>query len=470
MSKEYILTFTEEQHLALKAHFYAGDGKEGVAFAVCGQCEGAKRHRLLVQEIIIVPNDSCSFRSDCAVTWSTDLIEPLLDKIEGKRLSVVKIHNHPNGLSSFSEVDDQSDSALLSALNGYLENEVPHGSAIMLANGHMFGRIWDKTNEFISLTSINVVGDDLHYWYSNQCERGECDFTASHAQLFGKGTTERLRELSVAIVGCSGTGSPLAEQLARLGVKRLTLIDDDIIEARNVNRIYNSTMDDVEAGKKKVELIKCALDRIGIETDINAIPYNLWDPRSVKAVAECDIVFGCMDSVDGRYLLNFIATYYMLPYFDIGIRLEADPTGLEQGAIREVCGTIHYLQPGRSSLVSRGLFSMDDVSSAGLRRVDPQAYSTQEAEGYISGVVETSPAVISVNTLGASLAVNELLSRLHPYREEGNSEYSQVIFSLSSMEIFGEPEDNSCLMFRDKVGVGDITPLLGMPELSVRSR
>jgi hypothetical protein len=49
--------------------------------------------------------------------------------------------------------------------------------------------------------------------------------------------------------------------------------------------------------------------------------------------------------------------------------------------------------------------------------------------------------VISVNMLGASLAVNE--ARLHPFREEPNDKYGAVIFSLASMEIIAEPEERS---------------------------
>lgn len=46
------------------------------------------------------------------------------------------------------------------------------------------------------------------------------------------------------------------------------------------------------------------------------------------------------------------------------MRLDAVPNGPDKGCIREVCGTVNYLQPGRSSLISRGLFTMADVAAA----------------------------------------------------------------------------------------------------------
>jgi len=79
--------------------------------------------------------------------------------------------------------------------------------------------------------------------------------------------------LSVGVVGCSGTGSPVIEQLVRLGVKRLILIDPDIVEAKNLNRIINSTVDDVENKKSKVLAIADAVQRIGLGTKVDSIKF-----------------------------------------------------------------------------------------------------------------------------------------------------------------------------------------------------
>jgi hypothetical protein len=286
-------------------------------------------------------------------------------------------------------------------------------------------------------------------------------FVASHAQAFDEGTIERLQRLSVAVIGASGTGAPTIEQLIRLGVGEIVSVDDDVMEERNVNRIVNSTMADAEAKRPKVDVAADAAKRIGLGTRLIAIKKNLWHPVVVRAVAQCDVVFGCMDTIDGRFLLNAISTFYNIPYFDIGIRLVAD-----KGLIREVCGTVNYIRPGRSSLLSRGLFTMAQVAAAGLARNDPAAHERQVKEGYIRGFQGRRPAVISVNMFGSSLAVNELLARLHPYREEPNQNYAAVTFSLASMEIISDAEEGVCLTFAKSVGMGDVRPLLRMMELA----
>jgi hypothetical protein len=456
------LAFSGDQHLHLKNFLFPGDGLEAVAFLLCGRREGDRRYRLTVREIHEIPYEYCVARTATRVTWSPDYIDNILERAAAEHLSVVKVHSHPNGYGAFSQVDDESDAKILPMIRGWVEGELLHGSVVMLPDGQMFGRVL-QGDEFQQIDCVSVAGDDLHFWYANAGAAVTPSFVASHAQAFDEGTIERLQRLSVAVIGASGTGSPTVEQLMRLGVGEIVSVDDDLVEDRNVNRIINSTMDDAAAKRPKVDVMSDAAVRAGLGTRLIPIKKNLWHPDVVRAVAQCDIVFGCMDTVDGRFLLNAISAFYNIPYFDIGIRLLAD-----QGSIREVCGTVNYIRPGRSSLVSRGLFTMEEVAAAGLARNDPAAHERQVRDGYIRGAQGRRPAVISVNMLGSSLAVNEFLARLHPYREEPNEYHAAVTFSLASMELISDPEDGICSFFSRSVGMGDVRPLLRLMELAER--
>lgn len=467
MPARVTLAMSGDQHDHLKSFLFPGDGKEAVAILLCRRRDGDRCHRLVVREIHEIPYDECTKRTGTLVTWSPGYIECILDRAAVEGLSIIKIHSHPNGYAAFSKIDDEGDALLLPMIRGWVEASVLHGSAVMLPDGQVFGRVLRK-NRFDPIDCISVAGDDLHFWYADAGDGELPSFVASHAQAFDQGTIDRLRRLSIAVVGASGTGSPVIEQLVRLGVGELVIVDDDCMEHRNVNRILNSTMQDALSGRSKVETLAEAIDRVGLGTRVIAIKKNLWDPHVVETVAQCDVVFGCMDTVDGRYLLNALASYYTIPYFDIGVRLVASADAIHKNRIREVCGTVHYLRPGRSSLMSRGLFTMKQVAAAGLLRNDPAAHERQVQDGYIAGVEAHRPAVVSVNMFGASLAVNEFLARLHPYREEPNCSYAAVAFSLASIELISDPEDGFCDILAGTVGMGDTKPLLGLMELAER--
>jgi hypothetical protein len=284
-------------------------------------------------------------------------------------------------------------------------------------------------------------------------------FTDRHARAFGEATTRLLRRLTVAVVGVSGTGSPLVEMLVRLGVGRLLLIEPDVINEENLNRIIYATRADI--GRLKVDVGGDAIERAGLGTEVVRIPKYISDREVVEAIAEADFIFGCMDGAEGRNVVNRLATCYLLPYIDLGVKLLADGTG----SIEEVSTAVHYLQPGLSSLSSRGVFTPDDVLADSLRRTNPEEYARRRRERYIVGVDEARPAVISVNFFAAAMAVNDFLARLHDYRTDSNGPYAELRVSLSHVAFYPEPEKGPSMLAK-YTGVGDVEPRLDMPELS----
>jgi len=129
-----------------------------------------------------------------------------------------------------------------------------------------------------------------------------------------------------------------------------------------------------------------------------------------------------MDGVEGRHMLNRLTTFYTMPYFDVGVRLDADGAG----GIERIAGAVHYIQPGLSSLFSRGVYNMALVDAEAMRRTNPEMYRRHVKEGYLRGVEEDRPAVICVNMFFAALVVNDFLARLHPYRNQPNGEYAYI--------------------------------------------
>lgn len=278
-------------------------------------------------------------------------------------------------------------------------------------------------------------------------------------QAFGSGTTEYLSHLTIGVVGVSGTGSIVAEQLYRLGIKRLVLVDDDYVEVRNLGRIINSTLIDARSHKNKAEMLKCAYDSIHLGPEVIAVPTVIAKPDAIHLLSQCDFIFGCLDSADGRLCLNRLCTFYTLPYIDLGVKLKSD-----HGRITEISGAIRYVLPDGASLLSMQAYTTEQATSEALRRTDPEAYRARLKEKYIEGAQESSPAVISVNMLIGSLAVLELLNRIHNYRDIPNE--GVEILSVNLLEpCFPSPtapglED---IQLSKYLGKGDTVPLLDMP-------
>jgi hypothetical protein len=457
---KYQLRLTEAQHRALLKHLYPGDGLEATAFILCGRRDGDERHILLGREVHPVPYAQCRVREVNRVTWSTLDLPPLLEAASPPRYGILKVHSHPGGYGRFSDADNQSDREILGAALSWLDDGLPHGSAVMLPDGRMFGRVLDAQGVFTPFESVAVVGDDVIFWFADPAGALP-DHAVRTAQAFGTGTTALLGRLSIAVVGCSGTGSLVIQALHGLGVGRLVLVDPDLMKIENLERIPQAIREDVEAGRKKVTVMEGAIARARLgSTTVVTLDLPIENPRATRTVAGCDLVVGCMDGAEGRDTLNRLATFYNLPYIDVGVRLDADG----QGGVNQVLGAIHYLQPGGSSLRSRGIYVSDDVRAEHLRRTAPEAFARERKEGYIKGVREDHPAVISVNMQVAAMAVNEVLARLHPYRDDPNREYASYKVSLTQGCLYRAQDGEPCKILTGQVGRGDVEPLLDRPE------
>lgn len=453
---------TEGQRLALRSHLFPGDGDEAAELLFCGRRNGTERHIFTVRRVVAVPHEACDRRPD-RVAWPTEFVDALLHEAYGKGQAIIKVHSHTTDYPHFSTTDDQSDRALFSSVSSLLDDSLPHASVIMLPCGGMIGRVLgDDGNVLGSLASIMAIGDEIRIWANDRRSSESDGFTLRHAQAFGRGTTEILRGLSAAVIGCSGTGSIVVEQLARLGLGRLLMVDPDSVEEKNLNRILNTGKEDACLGRPKVHALASAVARMGLGQEVVPLHENLIKPEIVKAVAECDVVFGCMDGAEGRHMLNRLATFYTVPYFDVGVRLDAD----RKGGIDQIAGAAHYLQPGGSSLFSRGVYNMDRVNAEEIRRTNPELYRRRIKEGYLRGIEEDRPAVISVNMFFAALTVNDFLARLHPYRNQPNSDYACIAASLAEMQFYSERESAPCQLLERHVGRGDVIPMLERPALS----
>ena len=463
MTPTTFLRLTAPQHDQLKDHLFPQDGCEAVAFALCGRVAGPSRIGFVVRQVYPIPYHDCVRLPD-RVEWHTRALQPLLELAARREMAVVKIHSHPGGLRRFSELDDNADRDLFDSVYGWMETSAPHASVIMLPTGELIGRIVQPDGGFKTIESISAIGDEIVSWHEVNDNQPRDAVGVRAVQTFGQGTISNLKGLSVAVVGCSGTGSLVIEQLIHYQVGRLVLVDPDIVEDKNRNRIPYTTPADARDSRLKVDVLSDAAAAAGLGTVVEPYGRNVLDAEVVHAISECDVILGCVDTVEGRHVLNQIATFYLLPYIDVGVRLDADG----HGGVNQIVGTVNYLQPGRSSLFTRGLYTMEQLRAEGMKRTNPEEYRKLLKEKYIKGVNEDRPAVISVNMFYASMAVNELLARLHPYRDDPNSTFASYCVSLTQALIYRREESEYQVDsgLAKHTGRGDCVPLLDRPDLT----
>ena len=116
-----------------------------------------------------------------------------------------------------------------------------------------------------------------------------------------------------SVVGCGGTGFWTALLLAMSGVKELILLDSDIVEVSNLNRLL---LQESSVGKKKAEALKELIS--GIRKEIRI---EIQDMRIEKPI-DCQIlrgdIFCCTDNLKSQQIICAFCKKNELAYQRIG--------------------------------------------------------------------------------------------------------------------------------------------------------
>ncbi|MBN9673732.1 ThiF family adenylyltransferase [Roseibium aggregatum] len=456
MKPNVTLSLAGSTHARLMKHLLSDDGKEAAAILLCSGSP-LPRRRLIVRQVILVPHEACRHRSSSAIVWPGKYIEDAIDAAEQDGLSIILLHSHPGGWLDFSAIDNASDAQVIPCLFEAFGDQ--HGSAVMTPDGAIRARLYSSDMSCEPVDLVTVAGDDIQFWWNDQISDG---VLAKRPLPFSSNMACELNRLSVAYIGVSGTGSIAAEQGARVGFGSLTLVDPDRVEGKNLNRILNSTMDDVSKARLKVEMFADAIATfrgIGVAFPV---ALTIADRTAIEAVAQCDVIVCCVDSQEGRQFADMIASAFLIPLFDVGVVI---PTFVDDGAtaIADVCGRIDYIQPGGSTLFDRGVYTPAGLRAEYLRRVDPDAYRDELEAGYLKGVVEEAPSVITLNMRASSAVMNEFIARAYPFRQEPNRLYARTLFSLAACEEDHFAEDDFEHGDDELFGRGSAEPLLGLP-------
>lgn len=458
MKRQRTLVMAGDDHRKLHQHLFPGDGKEAAAILVCTRVVG-ERTKLLVKDVVPVPHALCA-RTPVRLTWPTSVLDEWVDVIESDGVALVLTHSHPTGFLGFSSLDDGSDAEVMPYLYPYGRDDTANGpwngTAVMTADGAMRARLYDRGTIAHDVDLVAVYGHDINfYWHG---------LAASRPMAFGNDMRNELSNISVAVIGLSGTGSVVAEQLLRLGVGELIVIDDDRIESKNLNRILNSTQRDAAKARFKVDMFAEAAARISPATRVIPIARNLGSYEAVKAAADADIVFSCVDTFSGRHLADRLATSLVQPLIDLGVVIPVRHPARGM-VIANICGRVDYVQPRGSNLRNRKVYTPELLAAEYLRLANPAAFEGRVKEGYMPGTTEEAPSVISVNMRVASDAVQELIARAYPYRIESNRDYARSEFDLmeGTSAFTGESAFPSKPYRIHATGLS--SPLLGLPEL-----
>lgn len=458
------ITGLEEHEANLRSALFENKGVEGAAYVLFREAEiesdpwERRRHtKLLIREIIPIVPISASGQH---VTWDTASYVALLQRAKTEGLVLGIAHCHPSGPDGFSGQDDDNESELLRTACNRNGRNAKLVSMLFTGNGTIRARVWQYPKHQSSVRAIVFVGERIQLHHLDRAPSSPA--FSRQVLAFGGALMDQLKNLRVAVIGAGGTGSATAPLLARSGVGQLLVIDDDIVEATNLNRLHGAAQADADAMRPKAEVVAREIAHIGLGTRV--IPIRGWvnAPMVRDSLKACDAIFCCTDDHTGRVFLNRLAYFYLMPVFDMGLAM-AVATPPSTG-MADISARVTTLMPPGACLLCRGSVDLEIAREEDLRRRHPEEYARRKREAYVRGEGNPNPAVVTFTTEVACMAVNELLNRIVGFRRKNMGFETRRRFLFSEDRATSAPPRHSCRVCgsRDAWGLGDIDPFLDM--------
>lgn len=196
------------------------------------------------------------------------------------------------------------------------------------------------------------------------------NWLAREELLIGEENVKKLTSSTVAIFGCGGVGSYAVEGLARAGIGKFVLVDNDTVDITNVNR--QLIADTTTIGKDKVEIEKERILKINPNAKVETHKEFYNEQNNNKLVKEnYDYIVDAIDSVKSKLLLIKTAHEKNIKIISaMGMGNKLNPTMIEVADISktEVCPLAKVI---RKKLKEEGVYHTKVVYSKELPiRVD----------------------------------------------------------------------------------------------------
>ncbi len=455
------LILLDRHEVKLRALLQNAAGVEAAAYMTFGRAHIAAdpwteepRTRFISHQVSAVPDEDLVSASSVHVTWSTRGFVKALARASAVSLCLGIVHTHPLGTAVFSDQDDRNEAGLAASVRNRNGPDFPFLSVLFGGDGTLAARVW-RNGAVSPVQRITIAGRRLRFFGHLGNDPMVDEAFERQGRLFGEEVNARLRDLRVAVVGAGGTGSPVVALLLRLGVGKLLLIDKDIVEVTNLNRVHGARLSDAGEGLAKVEVLAREIRLADLGADVQTRRAWAGAPDVREALRACDVIFGCTDDHDGRALLSRMSYFYGVPLIDVGLRIVRREPNFDMVA------RTSFVTPGGACLLCRGVVDPRRAAEEALERDNPEDYRKRKAEAYVVGGGDPAPAVVTFTTEAATMAVNELLQSLTDYRGAGGAAWGRFrTFQTLEDRVVTIPPKSGCRVCdgQNYWGLGDVEP------------
>ena len=371
-NKELSVAFSGELDAAMQAFLIRDDGEEDLMFALWSPSNGSQRETALLHTPIYPIEGDRQRHGN--VSFNPQYFERVCSQAISEKCGIAFLHSHPGpGWQGMSPDDIKAEKSMAGAVATL--TELPLLGLTVGNDGTWSARMWNhikgRKYERLWCHSVRSVGRHLRVSFNDSLlpKPKFRDLFRRTVTVWGQENHANLARLRIGIIGLGSVGSIVAETLARMGLERFTLIDFDLVESHNLDRLLGATEDDI--GKLKVTVAKRQVKQssTAAKQSITDISYSVVEKQGYRAALDCDVLFSCVDRPRARQILNHFAYAHLIPVIDGGIEVR-----FKNGNFSGVDWQLQTAGPSRACLECLGTFLPADASTEAAGKLDDPTY------------------------------------------------------------------------------------------------
>lgn len=379
------------------------------------RCSPCGQEIVIVREIHFPGHEDIVSSARYHVRPSRDFVRDVLASMQERPdLDViVDVHTHPfSDEAWFSGVDDADERTFCAFLRRTMGQGLTYAS-IVLARQDQAGRIWRMLGSEACAEPVRIKAQTAVEHptpIQDGLEMSQDGMQARSVLALGLDVLRRITaDRLIVLAGVGGLGSVLAEELARSGFGFIGLIDEDVLEVSNLNRFAGGYLADALARRPKVEVVAEHLARINPEIRTICLQRDVEHPEAEALMAAADWILVSTDSHGSRHEVQRAALQYAVPLISAGVSITVENKG-GRHRILDQSGEVILLRHG-DGFCLHCLGRLDTTRIAAERHPDPRVRQGLVHKGYVRGMDEKEPAVMPLNAIVASQAVQCLLDQ-----------------------------------------------------------
>lgn len=320
--KKYSVVISESLNSSLLNHLIREDGQEDLCFALYQLGTGNKRLNGIITDIILPENHERNLHGN--VSFNPSFFDRVITEALKENKGIAFLHSHPSsGWQGMSQDDIETEKMLSPRIKG--STCLPLIGMTLGVDGSWSARFWEKVQpkkyEIRWCESVRVVGKKFSVTFNDKLlpsPKFEDEFIRT-ISAWGEKQQSTLARIKVAVVGVGSVGSQIAEALLRTGVQKISLIDFDLIQRKNLDRLHGIKPKYIKY--LKTDVYKHILNKYKLypSQEILSIPFSIIEEYGLNSLIDCDMIFCCVDRPWPRFVLNCVAYAYNIPVIDGGI-------------------------------------------------------------------------------------------------------------------------------------------------------